>query len=372
VPVPAILAALDAHGFSSHALVHVQSDLDDPEIYSLEPPLPGRGVLGRLRSGAQALVGDRSFLVVASRPAPIRPARPMSVGSIEGPPRAINVGSYGTHVVLRPGLVVRAGQDEAAVERCRNNYQALTYLNSRQLPFAVPLPRGSVVHAGRVAFCESALPGQEIDTRRLAARRRQALLDEAAHAAIALERATGHWAVIDPVRFQHLCAGPIDELRPFIGADLAERLLAICRRSFAADTRKRMPLVFAHGDFKATNLLWDRLDQVDAVIDWDMSAPDVLPGGDFATYAGFDLFRQQGVPMLDAIARAATEAWPSEVYAHFWHEELHLDDEAYRSAVALALIRRALLNRGFTEEPFDDYCRLNLAQPLARLCAHRG
>lgn len=216
-----------------------------------------------------------------------------------------HVGSASTFVLELQNHIVRVPMGATALERCRRNFKALSRLQEKSL-LPTPSPCTSGLFGSQPYFVETRLSGREPSISWISTKESHALTEQALAFLVELHYSTAQRIQIGKVDFERLFGAPLQELSSYVdGPDATIFKGAIDRLSKKLIGTKLL-LVHTHGDFKRTNLLCTKTNQVVGVVDWDLSQEAGLPFVDLLWYLSYERSLQYRIVELsEAIYRTA-------------------------------------------------------------------
>ena len=176
--------------------------------------------------------------------------------------------------------IMRIARSPIARARAERNYVALARLHSPATPGDIqrlvpsPVVRGS--HAGLQYFVEAWLEGAPGPPVR--GRRGHRWESQVVETITALHQATAVGTTLDAGEMTRLVHEPLAVIARACATGghegTLQRIEDVCDASLAG---RVLPLVQTHGDFTATNCLFDTNGDISAVVDWEVSMPQGLP-----------------------------------------------------------------------------------------------
>lgn len=180
----------------------------------------------------------------------------------------------------RKGIIIRFPLDSYLFNRSRQNATILQKLNERKnhLPIQVPNHIFEGKYQSQPYFVETMLDGVSFDPTTFSMRSNIKLFKKAAQILTDFHNNTSQEYNIDETIFSELFEKPFAKLIAISGNEYVEDIEHIKHYLRNSMLKKKLKLVWMHGDFIAENILIKpRTLDISGLIDWDLSKKNALP-----------------------------------------------------------------------------------------------
>lgn len=218
--------------------------------------------------------------------------------------KRIVAGNLGTSIVIggpanrhTADVVLRMPSRSASIQRCHINASALLRLNHSPLSGLVPRLVCQGNYQGREYTIETRCMGYEINygTRDL-----DVMLGRACATVGEFNLQTTEFTPLDAMHLDTLVAPYFADIRAFSSPEIQVRLDKLAETLRRAMLGKIVGLGFAHGDFKASNMLFDRSGTLTAVIDWDGFSENGFQIFDYLTLLVYKIANERRTGLTEA------------------------------------------------------------------------
>ena len=228
-------------------------------------------------------------------------------------PILIRNGSSGTMITDIGDYIVRMPQTKHALEFCQNNYNSLSKLALLNLPYRVPETISYGIFNGQEYFIEKKIHGISLDLTSLFSNKINESITNQAF----------HFLINDKLKISNMTDQEFNNLVEgefIISLKLLEKYRNIIIHLFDLIkdklTAHNLPLVIKHGDFKSSNFIYSRRENIiSGIIDWEYSDMPGLPLFDLFTLLAYDSKRN----------------WrdPQSIIARFWELACTADENYF-------------------------------------------